>query len=79
MTFTGTSPNGDLTEAIRDALNKAAATNDKIKAWKLEETGGDQFELGPISVKIQVLFMGGLGENPPAPKPPKNPVPPPNR
>jgi hypothetical protein len=62
--FTGTSPNGDLTEAIRHALKKAAAEFNKNIAWTIKETGGDQLELGPISVKIQVDSSEGGGPGP---------------
>ena len=53
--FTGTSPSGDLTEAIEKALNKARPTEfKKKKDGRSLETSGDKLELGPISVKIQI-------------------------
>ena len=62
--FTGTSPNGDLTEAIRDALKKAATEFNKNIAWTIKETGGDQLALGSISVKIHVDSEKGGGPGP---------------
>jgi len=59
--FIGTSSRGDLTEAIRNALNKAATKFNKNLAWTLQETRGDQLELGPISVRIAVDTDKGGG------------------
>jgi hypothetical protein len=65
--FTGTSPSGDLTEAIRHALKKAATEFNKNIGWTITETSGDQLELGSISVKIHVDSDegGGPGEKDP--------------
>jgi hypothetical protein len=65
--FTGTSPRGDLTEAIRNALEKANASNKTDLTWTIEKTGGDRLELGPISVTIKI--GGAKGEGPPGKDP----------
>jgi hypothetical protein len=59
--FTGTSPSGDLTEAIEKALNKARPNFKKKIGWTILETSGDQLKLGPISVTIQVGRRKGDG------------------
>jgi hypothetical protein len=55
LTFTGTSSRGDLTEAIRNALEKAVKkVEDENVAWTIEKTGGDRLKLDAISVTIRV-------------------------
>jgi hypothetical protein len=62
LSFTGTSSNGDLTEALRDALKKAAqSSKTAVVPWTIEQTGGDRLELGPISVTIQIRASKGEG------------------
>jgi flavin-binding protein dodecin len=62
LSFTGTSSSGDLTEALKDALKKAAdSLGEANVAWKIERTGGDQLALGPISVTIQISPGEGEG------------------
>ena len=67
-TFTGTSAHGDLTEALRHALKKAAEANNKDMAWTLQRTGGTQLELGSISVTIAVSPNAGGGPGDKDPK-----------
>jgi len=62
--FTGTSPDGHLREALQDALKQAATEFNKNLAWKLQETTGSQLELGPVSIKIEVDTDKGGGPNP---------------
>jgi hypothetical protein len=62
--FTGTSTGGDLTEAIRDALKKAATEFNTKSPWKIQETSGKELSLGPISVKIEVDGAEGGGPGP---------------
>lgn len=65
LSFKGTSSSGDLTEALKDALKKAADSFGQANVpWKIERTGGDQLALGPISVTIQTNpgeGEGGIG------------------
>jgi hypothetical protein len=62
LSFTGTAPSGDLTEALKDALKKAAeAMPDANVPWKIERIGGDRLALGPISVTIQTNPGEGEG------------------
>jgi hypothetical protein len=58
--FIGTSPGGDLTEAIRDALEKAKQSWDEDSAWEINYIAQNQLKLGPISVVI--LVGEGKGE-----------------
>ena len=77
LTFIGTSPDGHLREAIKDALKKAAdASGDTNMPWKVERIGGDRLELGSVSVMIRI--NPDAPEGPPG-KQPKLPDPPPNQ
>jgi hypothetical protein len=73
LSFTGTSPDGDLTEALKHALKKAAEAAPEAP-WKIEEIRGSRLKLDPISVTIQL--NPGAGEGTPG-KGPKIPPPPP--
>ena len=59
--FTGTSPRGDLTEAIQKALDQARPNFKKKIGWTILETSGDQLKLGSISVTIRVGKRKGDG------------------
>jgi flavin-binding protein dodecin len=59
--FVGTSPSGDLKEAIRNALKEARKSFDKDMAWEIKQIAGDQLKLGPISVMIRVGKGKGEG------------------
>jgi hypothetical protein len=59
--FVGTSQNGDLREAIQDALKQAAIEFDKdTTKWVVKKIAQNQLELGPLSVRIRV--GGGKGD-----------------
>ena len=54
LIFKGTSASGDLTEALKDALKKAADSyGHATEKWKIDRIDGTQLALGPISVTIQ--------------------------
>jgi len=67
-TFTGTSTDGHLREALKNALEQAAAEFNKELDWELKETTGTQLALGPISVKIEVDTDKGGGPGPNDPR-----------
>jgi flavin-binding protein dodecin len=59
--FIGTSPGGNLEEAIQDALKKARESFEKDTAWEIKQIAQNQLKLGPISVKIRVGKGKGEG------------------
>ncbi|HEY3661426.1 MAG TPA: hypothetical protein VGK91_09400 [Candidatus Udaeobacter sp.] len=77
LSFTGTSTDGDLTEALKDALKKAAEAAPEVP-WKIEEIRGNRFKLGLIAVTIQLnpdASEGVPGKDPKIPLPPPPPPP----
>jgi hypothetical protein len=67
--FVGTSPSGNLAEAIRDALKKARQEFDESMKWEVVKFAENQLTFGPISVLIRV--GGGKGEGGIGPKRPR--------
>lgn len=66
--FVGKSPNGDLREAIQDALIQAAEKWDKdTTGWVVRRIAENKLELGPLSVRIRV-GEGGKGDGGIGPK-----------
>lgn len=64
--YVGTSPNGDLKEAIQDALNQAIATHDPKTKWVVKRIAENQLTFPPLSVLIKV--GGGHGDGGIGPK-----------
>ena len=69
--FIGTSPSGDLTEAIQNALEEARKSFEDDTAWVIKKIAQNQLTLGPISVQIHVGpkgkgDQGGIGPKKPA-------------
>ena len=77
LSFTGTSTDGNLIEALKDALKKAAEAAPEAP-WKIEEIRGNRFKLGLIAVTIQLNPGAGEGVPGKDPKIPPPPPPPPN-
>jgi flavin-binding protein dodecin len=67
--FVGTSPTGDLKEAIRNALKKAREQFDPSMKWEVVKFAENQLTFGPISVLIRV--GGGKGDGGIGPRGPK--------
>ena len=64
--FVGRSANGNLKEAIQDALNQAVANNwdQNTTGWVVRKIAENKLKLGPISVRIRVgkgKGDGGIG------------------
>jgi flavin-binding protein dodecin len=59
--FVGTSPSGDLKEAIQNALKEARKEFDKSLKWEIVKIAENQLTLGPISVVIRVGTGKGDG------------------
>lgn len=52
--FNGTSPNGNLEEAIQDALTKARQSHTDDFKWVVVRIAENQLTFPPISVRIRV-------------------------
>ena len=65
LSFTGTSPAGDLRQALKDALGQAINAvpgRDKtFSAWTIEEIGGNKLEAEPIFVTVEIHPGEGEG------------------
>jgi len=67
--FTGTSPTGDLTQALENALTEAAKEFHEDSAWTIEKIGGKRLQLhAPISVTLRIGGDKGEDANPRIPK-----------
>ena len=66
--FVGTSPTGDLKEAIRNALKKAREEFDPSMKWEVVKFAENQLTFPPLSVLIRV--GGGKGDGGIGPKKP---------
>jgi hypothetical protein len=66
--FVGKSANGDLAEAIQNALEKARKIHTTDKAWVIERIAQNQLTFPPLSVLI--LVGGGKGDGGIGPKKP---------
>jgi hypothetical protein len=66
--FVGTSPTGDLKEAIRNALKDARKSFDKSLKWEVVKIAENQLTFPPLSVLIRV--GGGKGDGGIGPKKP---------
>ena len=67
--FVGTSPGGDLKEAIQNALKKARDIHTDDKKWVIDKIAENQLTFPPLSVVIRV--GGGKGDNGIGPKKPR--------
>ena len=67
--FVGTSPSGDLKEAIQNALKEARKEFDESLKWEVVKFAENQLTFPPISVLIRV--GGGKGDGGIGPKKPR--------
>jgi hypothetical protein len=59
--FLGTSPGGNLQEAIQNALKEARKTHTVDKKWVIKKIAENQLTFPPLTVVIRV--GGGRGDN----------------
>jgi hypothetical protein len=64
--FSGTSPNGNLEEAIQDALTQARQSHSDDFKWVVVKIAENQLTFPPLSVRIRV--GGGKGDGGIGPK-----------